>query len=138
MHFFAGGTPGSWRWLLVGRIPLVLSVFGRQQLNSETSRHCRRSFPLPKEWATVFERFRRLQLENATFKPIKLSQRKYIERESLQSLRSLIPHGAEGLEGLVNLLFLEDSTKKKHDFEAYRKQKTLIPWLSMLYYIYNK
>ena len=32
----------------VGRILLVRSVFSRRQLNSETSRLCKRSFPFPK------------------------------------------------------------------------------------------
>ena len=31
-------------------IPFVPSVFGRQQLNSETSRRCTRSFLFPEEW----------------------------------------------------------------------------------------
>ena len=34
----------------LGRIRLVLSVFGRQQLKSETSRLCWRIFPLSKEY----------------------------------------------------------------------------------------
>ena len=40
----------------LGRILLVPSVFSRQQLNSETSRLRRRSFPFPKEWAYRFSK----------------------------------------------------------------------------------
>ena len=72
----------------LGCILLVPSVFSRKQLNSETSRLRRRSFPFPKEWAYTSE------------------------RESFQSLRSLSAQEAEGLEGLLNLPFLEDSTKR--------------------------
>ena len=39
-----------------GRILLVSSVFSRQQLNSETSRLRKRSFPFPKEWAYRFRK----------------------------------------------------------------------------------
>ena len=88
------------------RILLVSSVFSRQQLNSETSRLRRRSFSFPKEWAY---RFRNVS------KVLKLSCHKEntSERESFQSLRSLPAQEAEGLEGLLKLPFLEDSTKRK-------------------------
>ena len=45
----------------------------------------------------------------------------------MQSLPSLPAHEAEGLEGLLNLAFLEDSSRRTdfEDFEAYQIQKTI-------------
>ena len=80
---------------LLGRILLVPSVFSRQQLNSETSRLRRRSFPFPKEWACRFRRFRRLQFKNEALKP-SCQKENTSERESFQSLRSLPAQEAEG------------------------------------------
>ena len=95
----------------LGGIILVPSIFGRQQLNSETSRVSKRCFPSQKHGTTFFGRFRRLQLTGEAFKPSCLWENTS-ERECLQSLRSLPAHEAEGLEGLLNLPFLEDSTKR--------------------------
>ena len=71
---------------------LVPSIFRRrrQQLNSDTSR-------LSKRENEALEQS--CHLENT------------LERESLQSLRSLSAHEVEGLQGLLR--FLEDSTKRK-------------------------
>ena len=38
----------------LGRILLEPSVFGRQQLNSEVSRPCRRSFSIPNRMSLLF------------------------------------------------------------------------------------
>ena len=51
-----------------------------------------------------------LQLKNEALKP-SCHKENTSERESFQSLRSLPAKEAEGLEGLLNLLFLEDSIK---------------------------
>ena len=61
----------------LGRILLVPSVFSRQQLNSETSRLRRRSFPFQKEWAY---RFRKVSWAPTKKRgsQAKLSQRKHI------------------------------------------------------------
>ena len=86
---------------------MVPSGFGRQLLNSETAE----VFHSQKNGPTDFGRFRRLQLENDAFKP-SCDQEYASERDFLQSLRSLPADEAEGLEGLLNLAFLEDSTRR--------------------------
>ena len=59
---------------------------------------------------------------NETLKP-SCHKENTSERGCFQSLRSLPAQEAEGLESLLILPFLEDSTKRK-DLEAYQKQKT--------------
>ena len=95
----------------LGRILLVPSVFSRQQLNSEASRLRRQIFHSQKNGPTDFGRFRRLQLKNEALKP-SCHKENTSERESFQSLRSLPAQEAESLEGLLNLPFLEDNTKR--------------------------
>ena len=90
---------------------MVPSVFSRHQLNSEISRFCRQNIPFQKNGPTVFGRFCMLRPEKKALKP-SYYQENTSERESLQSLRSLPALEAEGLEGLLNLPFMEDSTKR--------------------------
>ena len=100
---------GLWLALIeLGRILLVPYVFSRKQLNSETSKLRRWSFPFPKEWVYWFRRFRRLQLKSEALKP-SCHEENTSERESF---RSLPAKEEEGLEGLLSLPFLEDSTKR--------------------------
>ena len=57
-----------------------------------------------------FGRFRRLQLKNEALKP-SCHKETTSEQESFQSLQRL-PAQEAGLEGLLNLPFLEDSIKR--------------------------
>ena len=68
-------------------------------------------FHSQKNEPTDFGRFRRLQLKKEALKP-SCHKENTSERESFQSLRSLPAQEAKGLEGLLNLPFLEDSTKR--------------------------
>ena len=68
-------------------------------------------FHSQKNGPTDFGRFRRPQLKNEALKP-SCHKENISERESFQSLRSLPAQEAEGLEGLLNLPFLEDRTKR--------------------------
>ena len=68
-------------------------------------------FHSQKNGSTDFGRFRRLQLKNEALK-LSYHKENTSKRESFQSLRSLPAQETEGLEGLLNLPFLEDSTKR--------------------------
>ena len=83
---------------VLGRILLGPSVFSRQQLNSE-----RMSLPI---WEGFVG-----SIKSGALKP-SYHKENTSERESFQSLRSLPAQEAEGLAGLLNLPFLEDSIKQ--------------------------
>ena len=59
------------------------------------------------DFGTIF----RLQLKNEALKP-SCHKENTSKRESFQSLRSLPAQETEGLQGLLNLPFLKDSTKR--------------------------
>ena len=93
---------------------MVPSTFGRQQVNSETSRLCRRSFLFSKEWACSF---RKVTLA-LTWK--QGSEDKLLPRKSLPAQE------AEGLEGLLTYRFWK-TVPTEQDFKAYQIQKTVYP-----------
>ena len=59
----------------------------------------------------ISEGFIGFNLKNEALKPI-CHKENTSERESFQSLQSLPAKESEGLEGFLNLPFLEDSTKR--------------------------
>ena len=68
------------------------------------------SFPFPKEWVYHTEGFVGSNLKTRLSRQV--ANENTSERESSQSLRSLPASEAEVFEGLLNLPFLEDRTKK--------------------------
>ena len=90
---------------------MVPSVFSRQHRILKPVDFAGEVFHSQKNEPTNFGRFRRLQLKNEALKP-SCHKENTSERESFQSLRSFPAQEAEGLEGLLNLPFLENSTKR--------------------------
>ena len=70
----------------------------------------------------VLGRFRRLQLENDTLSQVFI-KKTYQNEKSCKVCKVFQLRKAEGLEGLLDLPFLEDSTKRTR-FETYQKQQT--------------